>query len=130
MKKQEEFDFCVDCKKKISKYSIRCKSCSNKFRKGKYEWSDEARNGRKGKSNPNFKLNTTNQKTGRTRAWNKFKLHNPKICNRCKKPKTVEIHHINGNTLNNNLENIKWLCRSCHMNVDGRIMNLKSQGEN
>ena len=35
---------CKDCRKEISRNSIRCKSCSNKSRAGKYNLSDSAKN--------------------------------------------------------------------------------------
>lgn len=36
VEKMRIFNRCIDCNKIICKISIRCKSCSNKFRKGKY----------------------------------------------------------------------------------------------
>ena len=36
----------------------------------------------------------------------------------------VDRHHINGNTFDNRRENIEFVCRSCHMGVDGRSDSL------
>ena len=38
----ENNNLCIDCGRKISRYSKRCKSCSNKFRTGKYKFSKMA----------------------------------------------------------------------------------------
>lgn len=42
-------------------------------------------------------------------------LKNPS-CNKCSK-KAVNVHHIDGNTYNNELKNLEALCRSCHNKV-------------
>jgi hypothetical protein len=41
-------------------------------------------------------------------------------CDRCGKPGR-DRHHRDGNTLNNEPENIECLCRRCHMEIDGRL---------
>ena len=44
----------------------------------------------------------------------------PKICDECKltewhgKPTPLELHHIDGNTENNNLSNLRLICPNCH----------------
>jgi len=35
--------------------------------------------------------------------------------------KAVERHHINGNTFDNIRSNVLFLCRRCHMKLDGRL---------
>ncbi len=42
-------------------------------------------------------------------------------CNRCKKPKARDVHHRDGNYLNNSPSNLERICRSCH----SREHNLK-----
>lgn len=36
-------------------------------------------------------------------------------CNRCEKPDARDVHHKDGNYLNNSLENLERICRSCHL---------------
>ncbi|MCH5315443.1 MAG: HNH endonuclease [Eubacterium sp.] len=36
-------------------------------------------------------------------------------CENCGKSGNLDVHHIDGNYQNNNLENLKVLCRSCHI---------------
>lgn len=44
-------------------------------------------------------------------------------CQRCD-GKATERHHVDDNTANNSLENIRILCRRCHMIEDGRLDKL------
>jgi len=71
---------------------------------------------------PNWKGDNTSKENGRTRANRWFKQ---KPCILCKNKKG-ERHHIDGNPLNNNLNNIKFLCRRCHMIEDGRLKKLSN----
>jgi hypothetical protein len=41
-------------------------------------------------------------------------------CVNCGEEKT-DRHHLDGNTANNDPENVITLCRRCHMLVDGRL---------
>jgi hypothetical protein len=64
---------------------------------------------RLGSTNPNWKENTLNKDTGRSRAERWFSC-----------PEGLERHHIDGNPLNNSPENIKLITRKEHMLLDGR----------
>ena len=68
--------------------------------------------------NPNWKGKNIIKATGgdRARRWHP----NPKSCQLCGNLKT-EIHHIDNNPLNNTQQNIMWLCRKHHMEIDGRL---------
>jgi len=58
-------------------------------------------------------------RAGRTRALRKYPV---KPCDCCgESEKLVERHHRDGNTLNNESDNIIFLCRKCHMAEDGRL---------
>lgn len=56
--------------------------------------------------------------TGSSRARNKYQDIGP--CVRCGAERS-ERHHRDGNTLNNEPDNIRILCRRCHMTEDGRL---------
>ena len=66
-----------------------------------------------GEKNPRWKGDKAKEPAGHARARRKF---NP--------PKGLEIHHVDGNPLNNNLENISFVSRKEHMKLDGRYDNL------
>jgi hypothetical protein len=36
-------------------------------------------------------------------------------CEECGKPDALDVHHVDGNHANNLVENLKRICRSCHM---------------
>lgn len=62
---------------------------------------------------------STRQTTGRQIARYWFRL--AAVCEHCHDAPAVDRHHIDGNALNNVLENIQSLCRRCHMEIDGRL---------
>lgn len=62
------------------------------------------------------------QKMGRIRAERAFPGARP--CEKCGAIR-AERHHNDGNTLNNDLTNIAFLCRHCHMEADGRLKTMK-----
>ncbi len=68
-------------------------------------------------SNGNWKGDLATKGAGRGRARLRFPLG---PCQRCGK-EGIDRHHKDGNTLNNNPENILILCRLCHMKEDGRM---------
>lgn len=75
------------------------------------------RSGQKaGDKHTNWKGDAVSENGGRLRAQRIYKLG---VCERCPKP-ARDRHHIDGNTANNEPENILRLCRSCHMDEDGR----------
>mgnify|MGYP001594170758 CR=1 FL=1 len=112
MKKKQCF-----CGKLICRVSKQCKSCSNKNRK--FQWNLISKEKRKKSGNPHWKGNKV--KTGYDRANRWFK----KLpCNLCGNKKS-EIHHIDNNSINNNLSNIVFLCRRHHMMIDGRLYAIK-----
>ena len=47
------------------------------------------------------------------RKINELLLHKDR-CELCDSNKNLDIHHIDGNWQNNNLNNLMCLCRSCH----------------
>jgi hypothetical protein len=86
---------CPDCGVKLkTPHSKRCRSCA-----------------KKGTRNPLWQKGSANTSTHyyRARAANE-----QQPCAQCHNPDS-EIHHRDGNPLNNAPENIKWLCHPCHM---------------
>jgi hypothetical protein len=71
---------------------------------------------------PNWKGDAASQKAGRTRALRTHPV--PAECERCGGAKRLDRHHKDGNTLNNERDNIAFVCRRCHMILDGRIERL------
>ena len=70
--------------------------------------------------NPNWKGNDAVTHTGNSRAR---RWYGKRSCNKCG-AENSEIHHKDGNTLNNSPENIQHLCRKHHMIADGRHQRL------
>jgi len=52
--------------------------------------------------------------------------HKPKplLCSKCKKIPPYDLANISGE-YKRDINDFKWLCRSCHMREDGRMNNLK-----
>lgn len=142
-------NYCIDCKKQISIYSKRCKSCSNKFRRGKYFVSERGKinlsNAKKGKKHPMYgkhkkeetkrKISEANmgEKNGMWKGdevgfnclhkWIKRHKPKPKFCKRCKINPPRDLANISGE-YKRDINDFEWLCRKCHMDVDGRLNNL------
>lgn len=55
---------------------------------------------------------------GRSRANRRYPEGKP--CDLCSQP-SLDRHHKDGNTANNEPENVQFLCRRCHMKEDGRL---------
>ena len=72
---------------------------------------------RMGDKNPNWKGNNINPENGRQRARS---LYGKKPCIICDK-QNAEIHHKDGNPMNNDVSNILFLCHFHHNLIDGRL---------
>jgi hypothetical protein len=106
---------CVDCGKEITQISIRCKSCSNTFRTGKYHSNGESKLEDK---NPMWKGNEV--KYGALHDW--VKSHKPKsmFCEKCGKvTNKLDCANISGE-YKRDISDYRWICRHCHMEEDGR----------
>lgn len=56
--------------------------------------------------------------------WVRRRKPKPKLCVMCKKNKPYDLANIS-QKYKRDVNDYKWLCRSCHMKEDGRINNLK-----
>jgi hypothetical protein len=105
------YDHCADCGGWKAKKAYRCRSCSPKILEAaQARWKSDAAVGTKRK---------------RARAVV------PKMvaCMRCgSRDKRLERHHVDGDTGNNSVLNIRIVCRRCHMVIDGRLDKLKTAG--
>lgn len=151
-------NYCIDCKKKISKVSTRCKSCSNKFRKGNYNLLEEVRErlkeiefkkGRlshnKGKTKNNyFPLKEASKKMAGNKnpmwrgddvgynslhEWIKNRKLKPPFCEICQINIPLDLSNKSGK-YKRDLGDWEWLCRKCHMKKDGRLKKLNKINQN
>lgn len=53
----------------------------------------------------------------------------PKICSLCGGKGKLDVHHKDGNYQNNDMENLTYLCRSCHMKQHRRKQTCKICGK-
>lgn len=119
---------CPDCGGPMYKYARFCKDCKAKGERNAMfgrKQSDAARAlisaratgkprpKRRGELHPLWKGADTTKNTGRDRArrWNP-----PQPCQVCGATKS-EIHHVDGNTLNNAPSNLMHLCRPHHRRI-------------
>lgn len=74
-----------------------------------------------GEKNPMWKAD----KVGYTalHGWVKRRKRKPNECDSCGKVKPLDLANISNKYLRN-LDDWEWLCRSCHMNKDGRLKKL------
>ena len=110
---------CLDCSKEISKNSLRCKSCSNKFRTGKYKCDNSKKLSEK---NPMWRGD--NVGLSALHMWILKRKEKPQFCVRCNKNKPYDLANISGN-YKRDVNDFEWLCRGCHMRMDKRINNLR-----
>jgi len=100
---------CNDCGKKLrDKRAKRCIFCENKSRKG---------------------INSPVFRTGSSRLYYKriARENLRQECFKCKVTKSLCVHHIDKNRDNNNINNLRMLCRSCHSKEHKLENNLGSR---
>lgn len=69
-----------------------------------------------------FKGDAATREAKRYRARKLFQL--PAWCERCRTARAIDRHHRDGDPGHNDIENIAFLCRRCHMIEDGRLARL------
>jgi len=80
-------------------------------RKKTYKECDEISKRMTGEKNPRWKGDAIGSSAGYLRA---NKMYTPDICWGCGSKEHLERHHMDKDPTNNEKENIKFLCRSCH----------------
>ena len=100
----------------------RCKSCSNRDRAGKYKWSESAKENRKGSGNPKWAGDMVSFRG--LHSWVRRSKPKTVFCERCGNVPPFDVANISGH-YHRDINDFEWLCRSCHMNDDGRKGNLK-----
>lgn len=104
-----------ETKEKIRNSTLgKVRSEETREKMGKAKW---------GELNPMWKGELITHKTsGRARAIRMYAFLGE--CQKCGERPAYDRHHKDGNTANNDPANVLFLCRSCHMIVDGRMNNL------
>ena len=101
----------------------RCKSCSNRDRKGEYGYNGKNKLAEK---NPMWKGDSVGYF-----ALHEFIRNNkPKVelCENCNKNKPFDVANISGE-YKRDVNDFKWLCRACHMKEDDRLNKLHKGNE-
>lgn len=112
-KGEKETHLCLYCGKEISNRATFCdNSCRAKYEEQEYikRWLEGKENGLKGKDdikmavkNYLFEIhNSSCEKCG----WNEVNPYTGRV--------PLQIHHIDGNCMNNKPENLQLLCPNCH----------------
>ena len=58
--------------------------------------------------------------------WVERRKPKPKLCVKCKKVEPRDLANISGE-YRRDINDFEWLCRKCHMTIDGRLKNLNNQ---
>jgi len=77
-----------------------------------FKTKEKIRKAKLGENNWRWKGNNASQRAGNLRAKRRFKAEKCEACGIT--TGRIERHHIDGNTLNNSVDNIKILCDACH----------------
>jgi len=115
------------CGKDIHKKSKRCKSCSNRNRKGKYKWNKESINNRKCEGNPIWKGDKVGYRA--LHRWVERNKNKSDFCEKCKIYHPLDLANISGK-YKRDINDFEWLCRKCHMSEDGRLNKLNGGDSN
>jgi len=74
-----------------------------------------------GKNNPMWKGDNVSYRS--LHEWIENHKSKPKLCEECHKNPPFDLANISGKYLRD-INDYRWLCRSCHMKSDGRLINL------
>jgi hypothetical protein len=111
-------NYCKDCGIIIKNKSKRCIKCSHQNEENRLKQSILKR----GDKNPQWKGEEVGYLS--LHEWVINKKIKSEFCENCKINKPYDLANISG-LYKRDINDFKWLCRSCHMKEDGRINNLK-----
>ena len=111
---------CMQCKLFVTKMNVRSKYCSNKCQQN-YRWENET------------KPNILNGIEGSPTTLKRLLIEQfEEKCSECgvgnfwnNKPLTIQLDHIDGNSDNNLITNVRLLCPNCHTQTE----NFGSKGK-
>lgn len=98
----------------------RCSSCALRGKKRR-KWSLQEKISRSGKNNPHWKGEEV--KLSGLKAWVKRNKLKPNLCEQCNKKQPFDLAKISEKDVRD-VNNYKWLCRTCSMTLDGRLKNI------
>ena len=112
------------CKKCGSPITIKnrsgfCNKCRNRSHPKKVR--EKIRQAKMAELNPMWKGDDVSYRA--LHSWVRSRKEMPELCENCKARKPYDL--ANKGIYDRNLENWWFLCRKCHMALDGRIKNLK-----
>ena len=83
--------------------------------------------GRFGAANPNYGNIKEKVTMPRLHEWVRRYKQKPNVCEECKVRKPFDLANISGE-YKRDINDFRWLCRSCHMKSDGRMKNINNKG--
>ena len=127
MTRTKNFIFCP-CGNRTLNEVYCSRACRNKYRKVVYSKShnEKVSLSKMGEKNPVWKGDKVSYSS--LHEW--IQNHKPKLefCENCNKNKPFDLANISGE-YKRDVNDFKWLCRSCHMKEDGRLNNLRIVGQ-
>ena len=104
-------------KSKNVKYRRNCDTCGTEYTGwGRFFCSKKCRTQPRGAASHSWKGDDITKQTGRDRA---VKMYGKHPCQECGAER-AEIHHVDGNPVNNDRHNIMFLCRKHHILIENR----------
>jgi len=91
-----------------------------------HKWSQEQKDRIKGENHHRWKGDDVGMNP--LHLWIKRRLEKPKLCEKCKKVPPYDLANKSGE-YKRDLDDWKWLCRSCHVKSDNRINILRKANE-